>query len=215
METPSTLEQLFSALVFHNAIVVRHEDNQEYVVAWVSCYNKGESVTSKVMPFLTVMDMEGNLVRNSSTEREVKLAARQFRVQQIRAELGLDGASNPSPKDLDTILERTWDGQWMGQFSHGNQLYASELADLLGLELQDVWPVIDKLREMRKADLAFSSTILVPPDDALYYFDGYELYGHKKLVPSDFGYWSCRACKKSGDDMEDPSDFPCTPVSEK
>lgn len=39
-------------------------------------------------------------------------------------------------------------------------------------------------------------------------------YGHKKMSLSSFGWWSCQACGKSGDEYADPSDEACVQTSE-
>lgn len=44
--------------------------------------------------------------------------------------------------------------------------------------------------------------------DELYMYH-YERTGHLMLHTSDFGWWSCRACDKHGDDFDNPKDFEC------
>lgn len=39
-------------------------------------------------------------------------------------------------------------------------------------------------------------------------------YGHKKMSLSSFGWWSCQACGKRGDEFENPADTECIPDSE-
>lgn len=38
--------------------------------------------------------------------------------------------------------------------------------------------------------------------------------GHLMLHTSDFGFWTCKACNKNGDDWEDPKDFECVNVED-
>lgn len=40
----------------------------------------------------------------------------------------------------------------------------------------------------------------------------YERTGHLLLDVSDFGWWSCDACGKNGDDWDDPKDLECVEV---
>lgn len=207
------LEDMFADIIVKNAIKVTHEGN-DYIAAWVLCYNKLEVVGSAVMPLLFASDVEGREIKDWDTERAVKLAAMKFRAEQLREELHL-GNTVPNSATLRDIFSRVWAGEWMGQFDVGNHLYISELAVILGLEMKDMGPVIKELKESRIADIAPSTAIFVAPTDYLYSFDGYETLGHLKLIPSDFGPWSCRSCGRFGDDMDDPEDVPCTPVEKQ
>lgn len=209
---PQKLEDTFPAFIVKHAIRVIHEE-KDYIAAWVLCYNKGEDVGSRVMPLHYVSDLNGNEIEHWDTERAVKIKVMQFRAEQLREELKL-GDSIPDSDTLRNIFQRVWDGEWMGQFDVGNRLYVSELATLLNLSMSDMGPVIEELKESRIADIIPSTAIFGPPNDEYYSFDGHEVHGHLKLVSSDFGYWSCRSCGRSGDDMDNPEDVPCTRIEE-
>lgn len=55
----------------------------------------------------------------------------------------------------------------------------------------------------------FESSILRVSNSKEYEYQ-YQQTGHSMLSVSDFGWWSCKSCKRNGDDWTSPEDFPCT-----
>ena len=205
------LEDQFDLVIIHDAYVVRHSDGGTYIAAWVELHNEHLPLGSDVPSLFEVLNSDGTLLDNSSSmyavEKAVKNTAIEWRVKQIREELGFTGEIT----DLDTIgmiLKLVWAGEWMGQFNNGGTIYFQELAKLLEIDMFKMHDLVQVLVEKRIADILPSTWILAEPGEEP--MDGTEeAFGHKKFVSSDFGWWSCRACEQNGSDYDNPEDYPC------
>jgi hypothetical protein len=164
-----TLESMFPLVITHNAIFVSKAavevESEGCIVSWVECYNADEiGLPERPMSILVVTDLKGNLIRDDKVEKPAKLVAMAYRVKQIRQEYGITTDEEITDPDLiSEILERVWQGEWMGQFNYGKIIYYNELADLLSVPKLAIWELIDKLVAQRKAEWIPDSWILQAP----------------------------------------------------
>lgn len=216
-----TLDDMFASVIIHNAIKVAKEaintnesSTEDCIVSWATLLHSDEIHLNKSeapAPILVVTDLQGSLITDFATEKQAKLVAMKFRVEQIQSEYNIDSTdSGPHPSLMSAILERVWSGEWMGQFNNGKAIYYNELADLLNVPVFAVWDLINDQISQRKADWVPNSYIVVAPSGEEPVRWTSESHGHKEYSCSDFGYWSCAACKQSGDDYTDAADYYCS-----
>lgn len=143
-------------------------------------------------------------------DQDLLEAGLEVRREQLRQELVL-----PDPADVGAVADlcvdlytRSVNGEFVGQTVAG-LLYVQNVAALLNGTVADVMPAVAQLSADKR--LALNGMILWDWQDVT---DSHERQfqrtGHRRLAVSDFGYWSCRACGKSGDEYTVPTDYPCT-----
>lgn len=211
-------DPIFPQVIIHNAIRVTKDafnvtlDSADCMVLWVTLIHKDEVGEAKLPePILVVTDLEGNTANDYTVEKQAKFAAMKFRVRQIQKEYGISSSDSVTyPALISKLLERVWSGEWMGQFNNGKAIYFNELADLLNVPVIAVWDLIEDQIALRKADWMPQSSILIAPRGEEPVKWTSEIHGHKELSLSDFGYWGCNACGKTGDDYSNPQDFTCS-----
>lgn len=201
------LEDLYTTVVFHNAVIIHHVETP-YVVSWVDCCNaadRSEGISS--IPYLTVTDWHGSPLNNWVLAQELKLKAVSFRITQIWEEMSL--TTPVSIDKIEEILNRVWGGEWMGQFHIGNQIHFSELAAVLDMKPKAVLPIIEQLVGLRKAHVVRGSALLIPPTSSLSIISGEAVGSHSSVHFNADGWWSCEVCGCMGNETQRPDDVSC------
>lgn len=137
-------------------------------------------------------------------------AACALRRDQLRAELTI-----PSLEDLRALADfieslylRSMEGEFVGQHDE-KLLYVQQVASLVGCTAPALlFPAIELLSNEQR--IALNGMILWDWQSIADSRDrAQKRTGHWALAVSDFGYWSCTACGKRGDDYENPADAAC------
>lgn len=142
-------------------------------------------------------------------------AAVALRRAQLRIELDLKGLPFLTDRDarkskIMEIFHRSQQGEFMGQRSINSTLYVQDIAGLFEQSMAQVLPFVEEL--VSEGRLGLTGMILIPNEVQEAAFARLkEATGHGRLSLSDFGYWGCQVCGKSGDEYDDPKDFPCGP----
>lgn len=143
-----TLEDAFPRVITRNAVYIIHK-KQEYIVAWVECFRDIDiEKNRRGTPILVVMTPDGTIVprKYSATITEVKKLAMGLRRVQIRSDLGL--TFDDEIFDIPTVrklVARMTTKEWMGQYHDGNSMHFVELADLLGVVLEETYDIVREL----------------------------------------------------------------------
>lgn len=141
-----------------------------------------------------------------------KAAASAFRISEIQSEINLNSVEmSKADARKNKILEFFEDsrkGKYLGQKSHNSMFYVQDAAELLKISLKSAIGYVNELIQEEK--LGLNGLIIVSYEDyAREKKIVREETGHKSISRSDFGWWSCSSCGKSGDDWTNPKDFKC------
>ena len=136
----------------------------------------------------------------------------------------------PRTDPLDMVTTRKWAYsmdeaveavQWLYEFSEEegfvgarqDWLFIQYAGEILGWRDDFMWEVAKELAERK---LFLLNGFIVEPwhDRTSEYLAAEERTGHSRISWSDFGYWHCEDCKKSGDPQDDPADYPCLDAKE-
>lgn len=184
---------------------------EKYSFSWAKSYDADSGVLLGAWAGVVKQGSEERV--SEDVRRAVFNAAAVFRVMELRAETNFNSLSLLSDREVIKRLvvefaERSWEGDYLGQLSGSNSLYVQELAEILGLSLSSVLPLVDELRAEGRVGL--TGYIFIPHEAEVASKQRlYESTGHRSLSVSDFGYWACSSCYQSGDEMTDPADFKC------
>jgi len=149
----------------------------------------------------------------------LRKAASTLRRSEIRKDIpttGFEWVASDEPKKA-MILElfhRSEQGEYLGQISHNQNLYVQDLAAILDLGFVRTRDLVDEL--VAEGKIGLDGMILVSNEhyeDSFRYWE--EKTGHRRLTVGDWGPWGCQACGQSGDEYEDPSDYPCVTPAER
>jgi len=142
-----------------------------------------------------------------------------LRRREIRKDIpttGFEWVASDEPKKA-MILElfhRSEQGEYLGQLSSNQNLYVQDLAAILDLAFGHTRDLVDEL--VAEGKVGLDGMILVSNEhyeDSFRYWE--EKTGHRRLTVGDWGPWGCQACGQSGDEYEDPSEYPCVTPEER
>lgn len=137
----------------------------------------------------------------------VKAAFVQMRIDEIHNEYGTPVTVEEKLEFSKKVLERSWDGDWMGQRS--SWFYIDNLAQVLKTDFQEAARIVGLLEERKIVGL--NGFIIIPWEEAektRQYLE--DETGHKDLRRSDFGGWSCGHCFRNEDERGlVPSEVKC------
>lgn len=182
-----------------------------YCFSWNKTYYAGSGEFLGAWAHVVKKDSEGHV--SEDVRRAVLKAAAIFRVMEMRGELNLGNVYVYSDREVlkglvVALAERSWRGEYLGQLSGSNNFYVQEVAAILDFSLTFALELVDEAR--REGKIGLTGYILIPHENEVAAKQRlYERTGHRSLSVSDFGYWSCSSCGKSGDDMTNPADFEC------
>lgn len=144
-----------------------------------------------------------------SVKEQLMVEAINQRTAWVRSELPrLTGDLQQLADVVYSLFERSLANEFVGQ-RFGGLLYVQDVAQILGMPVRDLWPVIEMLSGQHR--LGLNGMLLWSWDEVNESRKReQQRTGHKALSSSDFGYWSCAACGKNGDDWTTPEDYPCT-----
>lgn len=146
-------------------------------------------------------------------------AASSLRRREVRKDIDTNGfewhsSEEPKKEKILELFHRSEQGEYLGQFSSNQNLYVQDLAAILDLGFARTRDLVDEL--VAEGKLGLDGMILVSSEhyeDSFRYWE--EKTGHRRLTVGDWGPWGCAACGQTGDEYEDPSDYPCVTPEER
>ncbi|MBC9705981.1 MAG: hypothetical protein H9W81_13615 [Enterococcus sp.] len=141
-------------------------EGKKYSAQWSLFWRKEDlGKPCRFPPLLTLVDEEGNDLESvhRPADREIKLLAIQHRLNQIHDEIGYAPITDLA--EVQKILDRVWSGEWMGQFEFGGNIHRDTLRQVLNLELDQFWPLLDTIIEKKMVGTIDGSWFLYNPQD--------------------------------------------------
>jgi len=149
----------------------------------------------------------------------IRKAASSFRRTELQQEIDRNGFEWIQSEELKKakileLFERSEAGEYLGQSTSNQNIYVQDIAAILDLGFGHTRDLVDELVAQGKVGL--SGMILISNE---HYEDSFRYWedktGHRRLTVGDWGPWGCQACGQTGDEYEDPSDYPCVTPAER
>ncbi len=144
----------------------------------------------------------------------VEQAARSYRQFQLRQEFQKDIRSlittEGRKRFILELFERAQEGVYLGQPSNQSYFYVQTIAKLMAWDFGSTRDLVDEL--VAEGRVGLTGMILIPFEEQEDTFERTgKATGHGRITIGDWGNWYCSACGQSGDEMDNPRDFPCEP----
>lgn len=172
--------------------IIKHAGEAWRLEWFTATFDDGREMRDRWLDLFKIVD--GQLVKvpnRDETTNSVLDAFIQKKTNELYAEYGTPVTDDEIIDFTKTILERSWNGEWIAQ--KNSFFYIDNLADVLRTDFQGAARVVNRLKSMKFAGL--NGFIIIPWAEAEESRQALEeRTGHKELFLSDFGGWSCGYC---------------------